>query len=173
MSPAGSISEEPPEGFPNLRPVVTKTFVKGLIGLGAFSALMQLSLANLVNYLIFLGLSMGVLAAYMYYKRSSSFEVGDDSIVVRRPTRLIASLLRGRLAKNELTVPYDDIVDVSVAQGILAKRFGCGSVYLILKRGEGSLHLLGGGTAERLQDKPNPYLVCKYMVDRLGPYGPR
>jgi hypothetical protein len=172
MSPAGSTSEDPPEGFPNLRPVVTKTFVKGVIGLAVFSLLMQLSLANLVNYLIFLCLSFGLLAGYMFYKRGSTFEVGDDAIVVRRPAGFPASLLRRHSSPRELTVSYDDIADVSVAQGILAKRFHCGSIYLILKHGEGSMRLMGGGTAERLHDIPNPNFVCRYMIDRLSPYAP-
>jgi membrane protein YdbS with pleckstrin-like domain len=165
MSPAGSTSEAAPKGFPNLRPVVTKTYLKGFIGLGAFSLFMQLSLANLVNYLIFLTFSIAVLTAYVIYKRSSAFEVGEDSINVWRPAR--------RKGAREFVVPYDAVVDVSVAQGLLARRFNCGSVYLILKDDSGNTRLLGGGSAERLQDVPNPYFVYQYVTERLGPFAPR
>ena len=167
---AGSTSEPAPEGFPNLRPVVSKTLIKGVFGLAAFSVLMQLSLANLVNYFIFLGLSLCVLGGYMWYKRSSSYEVGDDFLIVRRPVRFLEPLFGRRVGQTELTLSYNDIVDIAVSQGFLARRFHCGSVYMILKHGGGSLRLMGGGTAERLQDIKNPNFVCKYMTDRLGPF---
>jgi len=170
MSTVGYTSEQAPAGFPNLRPVVSKTFLKGIIGLAAFSVLMQLSLANLVNYLIFLALSLGVLGGYMWYKRSSSYEVGDDFLVVKRPMRFLEPIFGRRARQPEMTLSYDDIVDIAVSQGFLARRFGCGSVYLILKHGGGSLRLMGGGTAERLQDVKNPNFVYKYMLDRLGPF---
>lgn len=163
MSPVGSsTSEAEPEGFPNLRPVVSKTFVKGVIGVALFSIFMQLSIANLLNYLIFLGLSLGVLGLYMYYKRSSTFEVGDDSITVHRFAR--------RKGSKDFVVPYNSVVDVSVAQGVLAKRFNCGSIYLILKDDSGSTRLMGGGTAERMADVRCPNYVLQYVTDRLGPY---
>jgi hypothetical protein len=41
---------------------------------------------------------------------------------------------------------------------------------MILKSGEGSVKLMGGGRAERLEDIPSPQLVYDYIAARLGPF---
>ncbi|MGA2665545.1 MAG: PH domain-containing protein [Nitrososphaerales archaeon] len=163
MSPAGSSSDGGaaggPEGSPLLlRPTVAKTFLKGVIAIAVFSVFLQLSWANLVHYLIFLGVYFAFLLTLMLLKRSGSFVLGYDSISIHRPFREPAS------------VSYQDVLDISIAQGVLARRFGCGTVFLILKGGQGSVKLLGGGIAEQLEDVPDPQRVYELITSRLSPY---
>ncbi len=94
----------------------------------------------------------------MLYKRHSTFKIGEENIVV------------SRLFGRPNSFGYDDIYDISVAQGILAKRFDCGSVYIILKRGRGGVRMMGGGVAERLEDVPKPNYISDLIASRLGPY---
>jgi len=161
--PAGSSSDGaaggPEEGSPLfLRPTVAKTFLKGVLAVAAFSVFLQLSWANLVHYLIFLGVYFAFLLSLMLLKRADSFVLGYDSISIHRPFRRPAS------------VSYRDILDISVSQGVLARRFRCGTVFLILKAGEGSVKLLGGGVAEQLEDVHDPQRVCDLITSRLSPY---
>jgi hypothetical protein len=158
MSPAGSSSEVGPEGPLTLRPTVAKTFLKGVIAIAAFSVFLQLSWANLVHYLIFLSLYFAFLLALMLLKRGSVFELGDESILVRRYFRTTNS------------VRYQEILDVSVAQGMLARRFHCGTVFLLLKAGKGSVRVMGGGVAEQLEDVSDPDRVYEFITSRLSPF---
>lgn len=140
-----------------LRPAVTKTFIKGAIAIGVFSLFLNI-VGNFFHYLIFLGLSFGLLGLFMLYKRQSVFKIGENNIEV------------DRLFTKPNLFGYEDIGDISVAQGILASRLKCGSVYLILKKGRGGVTMIGGGIAERLDDIPNPKYVSDLISSRLGPY---
>ncbi len=85
--------------------------------------------------------------------------IGEDDIIVRRA-----------LGKTK-TINYRDIIDVTVAEGILAKKFNCGSIFLILKQqAPGNVSMMGGGSAERLEDVPSPGQVYDLIVSRLGPF---
>jgi hypothetical protein len=159
MSPAGSSDSSEPEKRLVLRPSVTKTFVKGIVGIAIFSLFLQIA-HNLINYFIFLALTFGMLGMYMVIKHGAKFQLGEENVVIKRV-----------IGKSN-TVRYQDIVDMSVAQGLLAKRFKCGSVYLILQRGRGSANLMGGGVAERLDDVPNPSYVFDLISSRLGMFSP-
>ena len=159
MSPAGYSGEEgSPEGTLTLRPKVAKTFLKGVIAVAAFSIFLQLSWANLVHYLIFLSIYLSFLLALIVLKKGSKFELGDESICVKRVLR----------AANP--VRYQDIVDISISQGMLARRFSCGTVFLVLKGGRGSVRMLGGGIAEQLEDVPYPERVRDYITSKLSPF---
>lgn len=158
MSPAGSTSEEAAEAKLIVRPTVTKTFVKGAIGLAAFSVFLQLSVANLVHYIEFLAICFGMLGVFLLLRRTNTYELGPDSMTVRR-------FMRGT---NK--VVYQDILDVSVSQGMLAKRFNCGTVFFLLKSGKGSVRVLGGGVAEQLEDVPDPQHVYDFVTSRLSPF---
>jgi hypothetical protein len=158
LSPAGYSSEEGPESRLTLRPTVAKTFLKGVIAIAAFSLFLQLSWANLVHYLIFLSLCLSFLLVFILLKRGSSFELGEEYIVIRRNFRTAASFR------------YQDILDISVSQGMLARRFKCGTVFLLLRTGRGSVKVLGGGTAEQLDDIPDPNHVSDWIASKLSPF---
>lgn len=155
MSPAGYSENSEPEKRLILRPMVAKSFIKGVIGIAIFSLFLNI-LQNLINYFIFLAISFGMLGLYMLIKHSSKFQIGEENIVIKRV-----------IGKSN-TVNYKDIYDMSVAQGVLAKKFKCGSVYMILKGGRGGATLMGGGTAEKLEDVPNPSNVFDLISSRLG-----
>lgn len=158
MSLAGYSSDGTAEGPLVLRPTITKTVLKGVIAIAIFSVFLQLSWANLVHYLIFLGIYAVFLLAFVLLKKGNRFELGDETISVKRVLRSANS------------VRYQDILDISVAQGMLARRFRCGTVFLILKGGRGSVKLLGGGIAEQLEDVPNPERVYNFITSKLSPY---
>lgn len=156
-SPAGS-SDNPELGKKLvLRPTVTKTFMKGIIAIGFFSLFLNIA-SNLIHYFIFLGLSLSLLGLFMLIKHQSIFKIGDEDIIVKRPF--------GR----PNSFGYEDIYDISVAQGILAKRMNCGSVYMILKRGRGGARIMGGGIAERFEDIPDPQYISDLISSKLGPF---
>ena len=157
MSLAGSSSNSDSKNELTLRPSVAKTFIKGVIGIAVFSVFLNIS-SNFVNYLIFLCLTLGLLMAVVFMKHSSTFVLGEETIVIKR------------FMHEANTITYSDIVDMSVAQGVLAKRFRCGSVYMILKHARGSVKVMGGGTAERLDDVPNPDYIQEFISSKLGPF---
>jgi hypothetical protein len=94
----------------------------------------------------------------MYFKHRSTFFIGEEDIMIKRP-----------LGKK-ITVHYEDIFDMSVAQGMLAKRLDCGSVYMILKKGYGGVTLMGGGVAEKLDDVPKPQTVYDLISTKMSPF---
>jgi uncharacterized membrane protein YdbT with pleckstrin-like domain len=157
MSPVGSTDESPPEKRLILRPQVTKSFIKGAIAIGVFSIFLNVE-TEFLNYLIFLAIAFGSLGIYMWIKHEATFALGEDSIQIKR-----------KIGKAR-SIDYTDIYDISISQGILAKRFDCGSVYVILKKGRGSVTMMGGGTAERLEDVPNPNYIFDLISSRLGPF---
>jgi len=156
--PAGSTSETPEVASQRLRPAVTKTFIKGLVAIGVFSLFLEINPSTLGNYLIYLALSVGLLAVYAFTKERTVFEFGEDGLEVKR------------LLRKPKYIQYYDVTDVVISQGTLAKRFNCGSVYLVLKRGRGNVRLMAGGTAERLEDVPDPDGVFEVVSSRLSPF---
>jgi uncharacterized membrane protein YdbT with pleckstrin-like domain len=157
MLPVGSTNDTDPKSQLALRPVVTKTFLKGAIGIGVFSIFLNIN-QNFVNYLIFLALMFGVLSVIVYAKRASKFSLSDDRITIKK------------FLHRETFVLYTDIIDVTVSQGILAKRFDCGTVFMILKQGAGSVKIMGGGVAERLDDVQNPNYIRDLISNRMSPF---
>jgi uncharacterized membrane protein YdbT with pleckstrin-like domain len=161
MFPAGSTTESAPDSKATLRlrPKVAKTFLKGLIAIGVFSIFLQVTPATFVHYLIFLAISIGLLLVVVAIKYATKIEIAEDGLTVKRPFRAVDS------------VRYQDILDISVSQGVLAKRFDCGTVFMILKSGRGSVRLMGGGVGEQLEDVPKPNYVCDLLTAKLGPFG--
>jgi uncharacterized membrane protein YdbT with pleckstrin-like domain len=154
MSPAGYTDSK---GHLILRPVVTKTFLKGAIGIGVFSIFLNIS-SNVRNYLIFLGLIFGLLTLIVLWKRQSKFFLSEDGIVIKR------------FLRAENTVLYSDILDVTVAQGFLARRFDCGTVYVIMKKGAGTVTVMGGGIAEHMEDVQNPNYIQELISSKMSPF---
>jgi len=161
MFPAGYTSESPPDSETalKLRPRVTKTFLKGLIAIGVFSIFLEITPANFVHYLIFLALSVGVLLMFVGIKYATKIEISEDGLTVKRLFRAVDS------------VSYQDILDLSVSQGMLARRFDCGTIFIILKSGSGSVRLMGGGVGEQLEDVPRPSHVYDLLSSKLSPFG--
>jgi uncharacterized membrane protein YdbT with pleckstrin-like domain len=157
MFPAGSSSEEL-EGGP-YRPVVLKTFLKGALAVAVLSPFLQINPKTYGNYLIFLAITLGSVTALCVVKRQSTFKIDDEGIHIRR------------LFRRPNLVRYSNIADLSVAQGMLARRFNCGTVFIILKQGPGSVRILGGGAAERLEDVRNPNEVMELVSSKLSPFG--
>jgi membrane protein YdbS with pleckstrin-like domain len=157
MFPAGSSSEAIDSG--PLRPVVLKTFLKGALAVAVLSLFLQINPSTYVNYLIFLVLTLGAAALLCVVKRQTRFEIGDDGVHVKR------------MFHRPSVVSYDNISDVTLSQGMLARKFNCGTVFLILKGGRGSVRLMGGGTAEKLEDVKNPDGVMEAVSSKMGPFG--
>lgn len=137
-----------------------KTFVKGLIAIAIFSVFLQITPAHLWNYLIFLAITISAAGAISLIKKRSVFTLDANGIKVKR------------FLKRPSMVAYENILDISVSQGLLARRFHCGTVYFILKSGEGSVKVMGGGIAERLEDVPDPDRVYERVSSRLGLFAP-
>jgi len=158
MQHAGSTRNPTLQSEKALRPNVSKTLLKGTIGLAVFSLFLDVGPANFANYLIFLALSYAILLAYMFLKRSSVYRIDGNGISVRRPF------------SRDFHVSYDNVQGLSYAQGVLAKRFGCGSVYIELKRGRGTHIRLGGGAVIALRDVPRPVEIYNEISSMTGPF---
>lgn len=157
LSPAGSTDGTEHEEQLILKPAVTKTFIKGIILIGVFSIFLNIS-SHLVNYFIFLAIALSALGLFMLFKRASTFKIGESNIVVKRFLRTPA------------TIDYLDIKDMAVSQGMFARRFDCGSVYMILRRGKGGVDLMSGGIVQSLDDVPKPNYVYDLISSRLSPF---
>lgn len=140
-----------------VRPVFKKSFVKGVIALALFSLLLEVNTSNILNYLVFLAASLTLIACYAGYKHATVYTIDDEGITLRTPLR-----------RTPKRVDFADIADITFSQGFLAKRFGCGTVFLVLKRGRGSYAIIGGGYAEALRDIPNPQAVYQLISSILG-----
>lgn len=138
-----------------LRPAVTKSLVKGTIAIALFSIFLQVTPSNLMKYFLFLSLYYAFVGCYMYTKHATAYTIDDEGITVK-----------GLLHRTRL-VPYSDITDLSIAQGFLARRFRCGTVYVETK-GKGSVRTLGGASAEALRDVRDPAAVIDEISSRLS-----
>jgi len=141
-----------------LKSNVTKTVVKGTIGIGVFSLFLEVSPSNFVNYLVFLGISYLILAVYILFKKSTIYTIGNGGIHIQRPFR------------RDIGILYENIQGLSYAQGMLARRFDCGTVYIELKRGKGTHRAVGGGAVLALKDVPRPVEVYNEISNMLGPF---
>jgi len=143
-----------------LRPNVKKTLLKGTIGLAVFSLFLEVNPSNFGNYLVFLGISYALLLGYMAYKRSAVYTIDSDGIHVK-----------GSFSRV-IEVQYENVQGLSYSQGMLAKRFGCGTVYIELKRGRGTHRAMGGGPVLGLRDVPRPVEVLNEISNMVGPFAP-
>jgi len=80
---------------------------------------MKVDPSNIVNYLIFLLGWYVFLSLYATWKRAYSYQVHEDEITFKTPAK-------------KFRVNVKEIRDVFVSQGLLARRFKCGSVYVVL-----------------------------------------
>jgi len=138
-----------------LRPTITKTFVKGGIVIAIFSAFLQVTPSKLLNFAIFVAISLLMVAVYASVKRTNEYVLTDESITMR-------SFLRA-----EKVINYSDISDISIAQGILAKKFHCGTIFINVNTKSASYVAFGGGMAEALRDVKNPSEVFATIFSHL------
>lgn len=141
-----------------MRPNVSKSFIKGYIAVALFSVVLDINSSNFYKYLAFLGLYTVFLVGYAAYKHSYKYEVTDEGVRITPPLR------------SPRTVDYSSVVDVMVSQGVLAKRFGCGTVFLATRTGKGGARGFGGGRAEVLRDVRNPGGVADRISGYLSPF---
>jgi len=138
-----------------LRPTITKTFVKGAIAIALFSIFLQVTPSKLLNFAIFLAISLLIVAVYASLKRTNEYVLTDESITMR-------SFLRA-----EKVIKYSDISDLSIAQGILAKKFHCGTIFINVRTKSATYIAFGGGMAEALRDVKNPSEVFATISSHL------
>jgi uncharacterized membrane protein YdbT with pleckstrin-like domain len=141
-----------------LKPNVTKSLLKGTLGLAILSLFLTISVSTLVNYFIFLAISYALIGAYMISKGSTAYTLGDDGVHIRR------------LWRKEVFIDYKDIQGLGVSEGMLARRFGCGTVYLELRKGRGTHRSLAGVGVYPLRDVHNPQAVSEELSERTGPF---
>ena len=135
---------------------MAKSFVKGTIAIAVFSIFLQVNASTIVRYFLFLGLCYALVGCYMYSKHAATYTIDDEGITLKgfwHGVRLIH---------------YSDIVDLSIAQGMLARRFGCGTVFIDTKGGTGSVKIFGGGSAEALRDVKEPASVVEEISSKLS-----
>lgn len=141
-----------------IRPAVSKTFVKGLIAIGIFSLFLEVNLSNLLNYLIFLVISVALVLCYMGVKWSARYVIDSSGISIMP------------FMRAEKSISYSEIEGISISQGFLAKRFHCGSIYVQLgSRKKGSYMALGGGMADTLRDIKNPQEIYERIALAMNP----
>lgn len=102
-----------------IRPTVKKTIVKGTIAVAIFSLFMKITPSNINAYLMFLVIWYSFLVLYILWKKSYKYQFNGNSITFITPLK-------------SFTVSLENVDNSFVSQGPLAKRFYCGSVYLIL-----------------------------------------
>ena len=127
--------------------------------MAVFSIFLEINTAKLLNYFIFLMMYYALVGLYMYSKHSVVYTIDDGELTMKSLFRPIK-----RLA-------YDDIVDLSIAQGILARRFKCGTIFVQTKN-KGSVAIFGGGggSAEALRDVKEPGSIVDEISSRLAPF---
>lgn len=97
-----------------------KTIIKATILIAIFSVFLEISAKTFLNYLIFLAIVYITLMVYIYWKTIQKIEIFDDHITIHNPitTRII------RLS---------NVIEVFTNRGMMQKRFGLASTYIITK----------------------------------------
>lgn len=143
-----------------VRPSVTKTIAKGGIAIVVFSIFLNVTPAKLLNFVIFVAISLLMVAVYASLKKANEYVLTDKGITLR-------SLLRA-----EKVINYSDILDLSISQGILARRFDCGTIFIFVRTKVGAYAASRGGMAEALRDVKRPSEVFDAISSHMQPiYG--
>ena len=128
-----------------IRPIIKKTIIKGTIILVVFSFFLEITPSKIINYMVFVALWYVMLGLYMLWKRLREYCIEDNSITIRGFTGI-------------KTVDFGQVVDCFVSQGILARRFNCGSIYLILRNGRVII----------MRDIPQPNVYYEIICKRVN-----
>ncbi|QIW22731.1 PH domain-containing protein [Sulfolobus sp. S-194] len=113
------------------KPTITKTIVKGTILILIFS--LFLDFYKIFDFILFLLIIYSLLFLYIIWKRMHTYEFSESEIIIKTPF-------------SSKKIMYSSIDDAFFSIGFLAKRFHCGSIYLILKDRK----------VEIIRDIPNP-----------------
>ena len=97
-----------------------KTTIKATILIAIFSLFLEISSKTLLNYLIFLALLYVTLFIYILWKISQKIEISEDHITIRNPL-------------SSRTIKLSNVIEVFTNRGMMQKRFGLASTYIITK----------------------------------------
>jgi len=134
--------------------------LKGTAAVLALSIFLEINPSTFRNYLIFLGIYYLLLFMYMLFKRSTEYRITETGISIRR------------LRRQEISANYENFENLSYAQGFLARRFRCGTIYVELKKGKGTHTATTGKSLYILRDVPNPIDLYSELLSRVGTYVP-
>ncbi|MCL5665816.1 MAG: hypothetical protein M1315_03145 [Candidatus Thermoplasmatota archaeon] len=123
-----------------------KTLLKGTVVILVFSAFLEISSKTLLNYFIFLAVFYAMLLFYIQYKRTTRFILLNDSMEIRT--------YFGKKA-----IKYSNIVKVFSNSGMLQRKFGLFSIYVIAK-----------GRNYLLRDLPENSSFLSDLARNLKPY---
>ena len=141
-----------------LKSNVTKSLIKATFGIAVLSLFLKIGPSTYVNYLLFLGLAYACIGAYMYNKGYTTYTLGDTGISIKK-----------RFGR-EMSVAYSNIQGLAYSQGMLARRFKCGTVYVELKKGRGTHRSFEGVSVMILKDVPDPIGLIKELEDLMSPF---
>jgi uncharacterized membrane protein YdbT with pleckstrin-like domain len=141
-----------------LKSNVTKSLIKGTAALAVLSVFLRIDPKTFDSYLLFLGASYALIGAYMYNKEYTTYTIGDEGISIRK-----------RLGREQF-VAYSNMQGFGYSQGMLARRFKCGTVFVELKQGKGSHKSPEGLGVVILKDVPDPQGLIEELEDLMGPY---
>ncbi len=103
-----------------IKPVIEKTIIKGTIVLAIFSLFLEITPSKIINYIIFVALWYAMLGIYALWKQMHEYCIEGKSITIRSFMGI-------------KTVDLGQVIDCFISQGVLAKHFNCGSIYLVLQ----------------------------------------
>jgi hypothetical protein len=126
-----------------VRPKISKTIVKGTFLILIFSIFLNVS--EIENFIAFLLISFSLLLSYSSLKYLNYYEIEETYIVVHN----LLSTKR---------IEYSEIEDGFLSQGLLARKFNCGSIYIVLKGGKG---------VKILKDIPEPEKIEEVIKQRI------
>jgi membrane protein YdbS with pleckstrin-like domain len=104
----------------NNRQMAKKTTIKATILIAIFSVFLEISAKTFLNYLIFLAILYLTLIFYIYWKTTQKIEIFDDHITINTPL-------------TTRTVRLSNVIEVFTNRGMMQKRFGLASTYIITK----------------------------------------
>jgi hypothetical protein len=146
------------EGRLVLRGNVKKSLLKATIAIAVFSLFLEISPNNLIDYFTFLAIFYALAGAYIVFKHGTKYVLDDAGITI------------SPLMRAQRLVEYHDIAELSYSQGMLARRFHCGTVFMLLKSGKGRVRVMGGGSGEAMKDVHEPQFIIEEISSRLSPF---
>jgi hypothetical protein len=142
-----------------LKPNVSKSLLKATLAMAVLTPFLTLNWSTLPSYILFLGVYYLMVGLYMLNKEATVYRFESSGIHVSRPWR------------EETVIQYDNILGIGVGQGMLARRFHCGTLYVELKKGKGTHRSVAGVGVVPLKDIPDPERVYKEISDATGVFG--
>ncbi|MGC9153102.1 MAG: PH domain-containing protein [Vulcanisaeta sp.] len=127
-----------------VRPIIKKTLIKGTILLAVITPFLEITPSRIINYAIFVVIWYVLLIIYILWKRYHEYCIHEGNIIIKNP------LSTKKINKSQIS-------DCFISQGFLARRFNCGSIYVITTQRK----------VYMLRDIPRPddyyNIVCKEL----------